>query len=269
MTQLAVPILLALIWTTAASAARVNYQMNCDLGKGATQTQTVEQSMVIITPSDRMCRVTVLDPDKKSIFEYEGRGVQVFVGSITLDGHKSAVIQADAHPYQLFIVSLGAHARLLRTIENQYGFWLQTDCGGRPRIWTSDGAFQDDSDLDGVYHRDLFTPSVVLGLVDGELVDATPSCRIYFDQEIRTLRSQTAKEDVEKFRANQIADEFDRGRVKGNILKMFFNYLYTGREVEAREVLREMWPDDDRERLWRSVVSLRSQGVLSRINGVQ
>jgi hypothetical protein len=255
-------ILLAFTFATPSGAAHVKYQMDCDLGKGTTQTQRSGGSTVILTPSNGMCRVSVLDAEKAPVFEYAASGMQVYVGvGVTTDGTSNAVIQAD-NPPKLFVVSLGERPRLLRTIENQYGFWLQNDCDGRIRIWTLDGSFQNDPDLADVYHGDLFTPDVVLELQGKTLVDATPKCRVYFDQEIESLRSSLKERDIQKFQAHQVTNSFDRGQIKGKILKATFCYLYTGREAEAKQFLQQTWPNDDRDRLWRSILRLRSEGVL-------
>lgn len=261
-------ILFALTFATPCGAAQVKYQMDCDLGKGSTQTRRANGFTVILTPSNGMCRVSVLDAHKKSVFQYASTGMQVFVGvGVTADGSPNAIIQADDfNPYKLFVVSLGEHPRLVRTIENQYGFWLQDDCGGRVRIWTSDGAFAMDPDLADVYHRDLLTPDVVLELQGESLVDATPICRAYFDQEIESLRSKLRERDIQRFRGHQIKDDFYRGQVKGKILKIIFSYLYTGRETEAKRFLQQMWPSNDSERLWRSILELRSEGVLRNLD---
>ncbi len=204
-------ILFALVSATPSIAAQVKYQMSCDLGKGTTQTQRANSSTVILRPSNGMCRVSVLDDRGKSVFDYGATGMQVFVGvGVTTDGNANAIIQADTfNPYKLFIVSLGKHPHLVRALENQYGFWLQDDCGGRIRIWTSDGAFQKDPDLADVYHSDLFTPEVVFELQEEELVDATSECRVYFDKQIESLRSGLTEEDANRFRTNRIADDFE------------------------------------------------------------
>jgi hypothetical protein len=258
-------VLLTIISATPSIATQVKYQMICDLGKGTVQTQTANGSTVVLTPSNGMCRVAVLDALKKTVFEYSAPGMQIFVGvGATIDGSPNAIIQADTfNPYRLFIVSLRGHPRLLRTIENQYGFWLQSDCGGRIRIWTADGVFEGDPDLADVYHRDLFVPLVVFELQGENLVDATPQCKEYFDNEARSFRSQLTEEDLKKFRTNRIADDFHRGRVKGKILTIIFRYLYTGQEKAAREAVQQMWPSQDAERLWQSIVKLRSEGVLT------
>lgn len=262
--------LLVLLWflasATPSTAGVVKYQMDCNLGKGAVQTQKTKTYSVILTPLKGSCRVEVLDAQGKSVFERDAWGMQVFVGAgVTTDGSPNAIIQTNGSPDSLFVVSLGEDARLLKTIENTYGFWLRNDCGGEIRIWTADGAFQGTPDLQDVYHKDLFTPDVVFEMRGDKLVDATADCREYFDQEIRPLKSQISEQDLENFRANQIADSFRRGQVKGYILKIAFCYLYTGREKQAKEFIDHVWPSSDSARLWQSITTLRSEGVLRNI----
>jgi hypothetical protein len=234
--------------------------MNCGLSKGSAQTQPSDGSTVTLMSANGKCHVSVLDVSQRPVFEYDATGMQVFVGmGLTTDGRTNAIIQADAAPYKLFIASLGERTRLLTTIENQYGFWLQDDCDGRIRISTSDGAFQGNSDLVDVYHYNLFTPRVVFETEGKNLIDATPTCRAYFDKQIESLRSRLLADDVNGFRTNRIADAFHRGEVKGRILSIIFRiiycYLYTGREKQAQDVLRQMWPSNDADRPWQSILN--------------
>jgi hypothetical protein len=252
---------------TPSAAATVKYQMDCNLGKGTIQAQKTQAYSVVLTPLRGSCHVEIRDAHQKTVFDYDGRGIQVFVGSgVTADTSPNAIVQSDGPPDRLFIVSLGDHARLLRTIENKYGFWLQNDRGGKVRIWTADGAFQDDPDLRDVYHNDLFMPEVVFEMRGDKLVDATPECREYFDREINSARSHLPERAFENFRANRIADNFRKEQVKGYILKIVFCYLYTGREQQAKEFIDRVWPSNDSARLWKSITGLRSEGVLRNIS---
>jgi hypothetical protein len=208
-----------------------------------------------------------MDPNRRVVFEYHAEGIQAFIGNNLLgDNQAGVVIQADTyHPYRLFIVSTGAQPRLIRTIENGYGFGLQDDCDGRTRLWTSDGAFQNDPDMKNVYHRDLFVPDVVFGLQGGELFDATQNCKAYFDEHVAFCRESLTKSDLQRFRTQQIKDEFHRGQVRGYILKIVYSLLYTGRTAEAKQALNEMWPPNDKDRVWHNIEMERSQGVLAQV----
>lgn len=248
---------------TPSSAAVVKYQMSC-YGNGAIQARRTSSYAIILKFSNGVCDVAVLDARKKVIFQYDATGIQVFVGTdLSTDGRPYAIIQADtSNPYRLFVVSLGERAKLLRAIENQYGFWLRNDCGGRIGIWTADGAFRQDPDFNGVHHQDLFTPEVVFRMQGEQLIDATPDCRGYFDEEIRSARSHISEQEIENFRADRIADDFLRSQVKGYVLKIAFCYLYTGREQQAKDFIDRVWPSSDSARLWQSITRLRSGGVL-------
>jgi hypothetical protein len=263
------PVLLLLLASaTCSSGAVIKYQITCDLGKGAAQIRKARLYTVVLTPiaANNSCRVKVADPGGKTVFGYEAPGMQVYVGpGVTADGGPNAVIQADSSPYQLFVISLGEHARLVRTIENAYGFWLRDDCGGKIKIWTVDGAFQGDPDLLDVYHYDLFTPEVVFEMRGDKLVDATPDCKDYFDKERTSLRSQVPDRSLHAFHADRIRNDFRKGQVKGYVLKIAFCYLYTGRKNEAKQFIDQFWPSDDSARIWRSIVKRRSEGVLRNI----
>jgi len=252
---------------TLCRAAQVEYQMKCDLGKGTTQSRQVNGYTVVLTPSEGVCRVSILDENKKSILHFGSTGIQVYVGAgVTTDGGPNVIVQEDtSHPYKLFIISLRDRPHVIRVLENLYGFWLQDDCGGKIRIWTADGGFLKDPDLSDVYHADLYTPDVVFGIEGDRLVDDTPSCQDYFDKEIKSLRATLTEVQVDKFRTNRISDDFQRGVVKGRVLKVTFCYLYTGRDAEAKRVLQQMWPKNDIDRIWQSIMRERSGGVLSNI----
>lgn len=266
MTRSVILFLLVISFSIPSAARVYEYNLNCDLGKGNAQNIRVGHFNIALTPENHLCHVAVVGPSKKAVFEYTSTGMQVFAGKdFTGDGEPDAIIQADDfNPYRLFVVSLGSHPGLVKTIENNYGFWLRNDCDDkRLRIWTSDAAFQGDKELvDVVYHYDLMVPEIALELRGTKLVDATPKCKGYFDEQVRLVRSSLTGSDVSRFRSEKIADDFHRGEVKGYILKIVFAYLYSGRENEAHQMLSEMWPQKDIDRIWNWIIAKRSEGTL-------
>jgi len=266
MTRSVLLFLLVISCAIPSSARVYEYQLNCDLGKGNAQNIRAGDFNIALTPENHLCHVAVVGRSKKPVFEYTSAGMQVFAGKdFTGDGESDAIIQADdINPYRLFVVSLGSHPGLVKTIENGYGFWLQNDCDDkRLRIWTADAAFQEDKELvNVVYHHDLIVPEIALELRGTKLVDATPKCKGYFDEQVRLVRSSLTNSDISGFRAEKIADEFHRGEVKGYILKIVFAYLYSGRENEAHQMLSEMWPKKDIDRIWNWIIAKRSEGTL-------
>lgn len=262
-----VVLFLLVVGFAVPSAARVyKYQLNCDLGKGRAQNIRVGRFDIVLTPENYHCHVAVLRRSNKTVFEYTSNGMQVFAGKgLAGDDEPVVIVQADdVSPYRLFVVSLGSNPGLVKTIENNYGFWLRDDCDDEHlRIWTSDEAFQGDKELvNVVYHYDLMVPEIALELHGTKLVDATPNCKAYFDEQVRLVRSLLESGDITRFRAGKITDDFHRGEVKGYVLKIVFAYLYSGRESEAHSVLSEMWPQKDTARIWNWIIEKRSEGTL-------
>jgi hypothetical protein len=253
-----------------AQAKVVDYQMHCDLGKGYVQERQVGGFTVRLKPTEGICRGWILDPSKNSIFYFGSRAESVFITN-ELGGTAPVVIieRATLRGAELILFSLDEKPHLMATVENQSGFWLQDDCGGRVQIFTSDGTLESFPDLEDVYHWPLFFPVVVLGMQGGQIRNATASCEPYFDGQISSLRSRLKKTDIVGFRSDSIKDEDRRRELKGYILKIVFLYLYTGRDKDALSVLDEMWPAKDKQRIWTSITKLKSDGVLRQVSAVQ
>ncbi len=266
MTRLSVLFLVVIGFAVSSAARAYEYQLNCDLGKGSVQNIRVGQFRIVLSSEKHLCHVAVvLAASERTVFEYRSTGIQVFAGrDFTGDDEPDAIVQTDTTPYRLFVVSLGSRPGLVKTIENNYGFWLRDDCDDkRIRIWTSDEAFQGDKELvNVVYHYDLMVPEIALDLRGTKLVDATPKCKLYVNEQVRLTRSWLKPGDISRFRAGKLTDDFHRGRVKGYILKIVFAYLYSGRETQAHQMLSEMWPQKDTARIWNWIVQNRSEGTL-------
>src|SRR5579859_6180316 len=104
-----IPVAFLFVFPAQGWGRQVNYDMNCDLGKGATKSMQRQGATIVLEPSDGTCRVSILDSSKKSVFEHTSTGIQVYVGfGATLENSPAVVIQADSpRPYKLFVVTLG------------------------------------------------------------------------------------------------------------------------------------------------------------------
>lgn len=103
-------LLLVLLITsfTAPAAARVyEYQLNCDLGKGAAHSSHVGHFEIHLRPENSLCRVEIQDSAGRRIFERTSSGMQVFAGrGFAGNDEPEAIVQTDDIPYRLFIISL-------------------------------------------------------------------------------------------------------------------------------------------------------------------
>ena len=181
--------------------------------------------------------------------------------------------------YQIY--SLTEPPALLRTITGG-GFYsaTDTDLDGRVEIWTDDSAAVDG--LDGLSASEIeFVPTYVLRLNAGLLVDASSEFREYYDEVIQKVRSKMQEDRLREFKASDgrlkaspgtAAPEFVRlhklRAVKIQALEIVWAYLYSGRDKEAWESLREMWPTSDQERVRDEIVKARSRGIQAQLDGV-
>src|ERR1035441_1498522 len=116
-------IVLTLLFGFACSsqAKMLPYQLNCDLGKGSSQTLRVQSVTVRLIHGDGTCHVEVSDLHGNLLFEHVAKGIQVSSALGPRDeGRGFFVIQDDSSPDQLFVIGLGPHPQVLETIKNGY-----------------------------------------------------------------------------------------------------------------------------------------------------
>jgi hypothetical protein len=83
-------------------------------------------------------------------------------------------------------------------------------------------------------------------------------------REIAALRKQIAPPDLAGFLAAKNASDpsyTDDFPLRTRILDTVLAYLYSGREAQARSAFNQMWPDWDRERVWRMILETRDTGL--------
>jgi hypothetical protein len=176
------------------------------------------------------------------------------------------------------IYSLKQPPVLLRRIAGgEYFSAADTDLDGRVEIWTDDAAAVDG--FENVKLSDLdFAPPIVLRFARGRLLDVSSEFRPYFNQKIAEERSKIVTQDLEDFKnsdgkldpASMIpVVKLSRMRsAKIKVLEIVWSYLYSGREQDAWRSLQEMWPASDIERIRSSILSVRSRGIRSQVDGV-
>ena len=88
-----------------------------------------------------------------------------------------------------------------------------------------------------------------------------------YDEHIAGLRKQLSDRDVQAFLKSRNANDgaYEGSNVRPSVLSIIIDYVYSGREPQARQVVETMWPTWDRERVWNDIVNTRSVGVLEQL----
>jgi len=177
--------------------------------------------------------------------------------------------------YQIY--SLQKPPRLLRTIVGGDFFSAaDTDLDGRIEIWTGDAQA-----VDGFENLSLgefdFVPTIVLRFDDRRLMDVSSEFRAHFDHQIADVRAHLDSQELSDFKNSDgklpamsplPVEQLHRMRItKIKVLEIVWAYLYSGRQQDAWQVLAEMWPPSDLERIHASVRDARTRGVRSQIDG--
>jgi hypothetical protein len=177
------------------------------------------------------------------------------------------------------IYSLEKPPRLLRTVSGGSSFSAaDTDLDGRIEIWTDDAAAVNGMDRLSVGELD-FPPTIVLRFEKHKLVDVSTEFQSHFDQQIAQLRGALDSKQLGDFKNSDgklspttslsVEQMHQRRLTKIKLLEIVWAYLYSGREQRAWEALAEMWPPSDLDRIRSLILSVRTAGIRSQIDGVE
>ena len=102
-----------LVCTCSSQAKMLPYSLNCDLGKGSTQTLHIQNVTVRLIPQTGMCHVEVASSENNLLFERLATGMQVSSELSIADGSQSFfVIQIDSSPNELIVFDVGRNPRV-------------------------------------------------------------------------------------------------------------------------------------------------------------
>ena len=210
------------------------------------------------------CQAYLIDPAGRESFLLEDWGISIHQGTgwdLFGDGNPSLILEGysgGAHCcYTYRIASLGERPVILPPVQNEAPFYVFKDPVSRKyRIMTSDGAFDY---FDGLCHACASMPRVVLEADASGLHDVWAQFTEQYDSEIAAARAKIGEGNMSKFLAADFKD------AKPTVLEIVYSYLYSGRESDAWQVLDEMWPASDRERIKALILKTRAAGILQRI----
>jgi hypothetical protein len=174
------------------------------------------------------------------------------------------------------IYSMRGPLRLLRTLQGGFFHAADTDLDGRVEIWAEDGEAVNGLDELPV-SLFAFLPTYVLRFENERLVDATREFAPHFDQIIQDLRAKLSRDQLADFKKSDGKLAFsingmerlrDLRATKIAVLEIVWSYLYSGREDQAWNTVREMWPVGDAGRIQSVIVDRRKRGILAQLDGV-
>jgi hypothetical protein len=176
------------------------------------------------------------------------------------------------------IYSLKQPPLLLRTVTGgSYYSAADTDLDGRIEIWTNDAEAV--SGFENIPLNALdFAPPVVLRFEQKQLIDVSSEFRSHFDRQVAIVRAQLNNQLLSEFKhsdgalSNKSSLPLDQAHslsiTKIKVLEMVWCYLYSDREPQAWKTLAEMWPETDFDRIRTAILTARTKGIRSQVNGI-
>jgi len=121
--------------------------------------------------------------------------------------------------------------------------------------------------FDGLCNACSPRPAVYLRLEQGQLRDRSSLFERQYDEHIAGLRKQLTDRDVQAFLKSRNANDgaYERSNARPSVLRIIIDYVYGGREPQARQAVDTLWPAWDRERVWNDIVNTRSVGLLEQL----
>jgi len=271
MKRLAVLVLLAAAAECCAFSAD---KPSCRAGQGNVE-KKIEGFEIQISPYPDKdnpeldeCEAELYDPRGDVIFSQHDWSFSIALTSqdVNGDGIPDIVLEAyfgGAHCcWTYYFISLGAKPGLLKKFENNRDaafFWNKEN--QRIEIATRDGNFDG---FDGLCHACSPFPLVYLRLDGTDLVDISPQNVDEYDEIIAESRKSFTAAELQRLRdlKGNPSDSEEAREAIYNALTIVFAYLYSGRETQAHEALRSMWPPFDQQRMWKLIEETRRDGIL-------
>jgi hypothetical protein len=177
--------------------------------------------------------------------------------------------------YQIYSLKQPPH--LLREISGGDDYSAaDTELDGHVEIWTHDAQAVDGFEDFPLSSFD-FPPTVVLRFEKRGLMDASAEFRAEFDRQIAAVKAQLNPQQLSAFKASDgtlaatppssVEELHSLMAAKIGVLEIVFAYLYSGREDQAWQTLRDLWPAADYDRIRAEIAAARSRGILRQVDG--
>ncbi len=161
-----------------------------------------------------------------------------------------------------YFFSQGPRPALLTKFENNRdATFLEDEKTGRIYLQIEDGAFDY---FDEVCHGCSPFPVVYLRLDGSNWVDISREYVSNYDEIIRDSQKALTPEERQRLKTlkEKPSDDEPVRDARYHALKIVFAYLYSGREEQAHQVLHDLWPPFDSERIWNLILETRHNDIL-------
>ena|SRR6266567_88218 len=263
--RLAILFLLVLASGIPAYAAN---RSECRQGRGSVVRKIHGFEIQISPYPDDECEAEIYDPRGDVIFSEHDWGFSIEVAGVDVngDGIPDVVLEAysgGAHCcWTYYFLSLGSQPGLITKFENNRdASFLEDEKTRRIYLEIPDGAFDY---FDEVCHACSPFPLVYLRLDGTNWVDVSREYVQDYDEIIRDSQKSLTAGKRQRLRAlkEKPSDARPIERARYHALTIIFAYLYSGREGQAHQALRERWPPFDQERMWKLILETRHNGIL-------
>jgi hypothetical protein len=233
----------------------------------------------------RICRATLSWQDQDIVVAENATELDLdMFGTDLGTGQPVAAFQvkeSDANCCMTYkIYSLEGPPRLLRTLTGgRYFIGKDSNLDGRVEIWADDAAAVDG--FEGFRASQIqFLPTCVLRFDEGRLLDVGSEFQAYFDGEINQLRAALSPEQLARFKSSDgkllprhsstHTDVAEQALlpVKEEVLELVWAYLYSNREKQAWQILADLWPAADLDRIRLAILQARARGIRAQVDGV-
>lgn len=218
---------------------------------------------------DRACRATIRSAKGETVFEHNDWGMEIdpITGKdVNGDGDADAVpvsFSGGAHCcWTYYIVSLGKNPGLIAKFENRStASFKDLNGDGKVEILIRDGSFDDGFRLNHAFSP---FPLLIVRLRRTKFEDVGSKFWPVYEKEIRKERSKVKDKSLREFRRsnpNEFHDSLAYRETEYSVLAIVLDYLYSGRAVEARRVLSELWPAKFQQETWEQMLDGYCSGL--------
>ena len=212
-------------------------------------------------PAGMMCQVSIRSPNGEIVFDGDNNVGGIDIDPVTGkdlngDGEPDAVVVDDSgsvhyNDYIYSIISLGQKPGPIQQVEGIAHF-MDLNRAGKIEIIVADSLLG----LHGLSTPDSPSALLVLRLRGNTLEEVGAEFPNFYDDEIKEDLAELKNSNVTVARAPN---------EQNKVLSIVLDYLYSGRSQQARSVLDQFWPPDDRESVRKDIVEEYCHGYRSRL----